>query len=57
MDPITPADLERELGVSVKRIRRFLRAEYGKLNRSVTPRWELTLPQADTVCAQFARTR
>ncbi|MEO8527678.1 MAG: hypothetical protein ABI435_01220 [Pseudolysinimonas sp.] len=54
-DELTPADLERELGVDQKRIRRFLRKEYGKLNRSVNPHWHLTHVQADEVRQRFGR--
>lgn len=51
-DPVTPADLSRELGVSQKRIRDFLRAEYGKLGPHQT-RWLLTEPQVVAVNAHF----
>jgi hypothetical protein len=37
-DQITPADLERELGVNQRRIRRYLRSQYGKLPPGET-RW------------------
>jgi hypothetical protein len=52
-DDVTPADLAKELGVDVKRIRVFLRATYGKLNRSVETRWKLTPDQAGTVRRHF----
>jgi hypothetical protein len=52
-DDLTPADLARELGIDAKRIRVFLRATYGKLNRSVETRWKLTLDRANTVRRHF----
>jgi hypothetical protein len=52
-DDVTPADLARELGIDAKRIRVFLRATYGKLNRSVETRWKLTPDQAGTVRRHF----
>jgi hypothetical protein len=52
-DDVTPADLARELGIDAKRIRAFLRATHGKLNRSVETRWKLTPDQASTVRRHF----
>ncbi|MGB3910240.1 MAG: hypothetical protein WBL06_07200 [Pseudolysinimonas sp.] len=54
-DDVTPADLAKELGIDAKRIRAFLRATYGKLNRSVETRWKLTPDQASKVRRHFAR--
>ncbi|MGB3910245.1 MAG: hypothetical protein WBL06_07225 [Pseudolysinimonas sp.] len=54
-DDVTPADLARELGIDAKRIRVFLRATYGKLNRSVESRWKLTPDQGASVRRHFAR--
>ena len=50
-EPITPADLARDLGVDVKRIRKFLRAEFGKL--SPPGRWELDEEKVATTIAHF----
>jgi hypothetical protein len=55
-DDVTPADLARELGIDAKRIRAFLRATYGKLNRSVVTKWKLRPDQAAAVRRRFART-
>ncbi len=55
-EPITPADLSRELDVSQRSIRAFLRAENGKLNPPMT-RWELTEEQAAKVLAHFRAKR
>jgi len=51
-EPITPADLARELGFSQKRIRDFLRAEYGTLVAPET-RWLLDAARAARVRANF----
>ncbi len=51
-DTATPADLSRELGVDAKRIRAFLRGQYGLLPSHET-RWHLTLEQAQAVRAHF----
>ncbi|MGX5695557.1 DUF6998 domain-containing protein [Agromyces soli] len=52
-DTLTPADLSRELGVSQKRIRDVLRAEYGLLD-AFTTRWALSDEQADRVRSRFS---
>ena len=52
-DQITPAELARELGVSPKRIRDFLRAKYGLLQTRLETRWLLSPAQADDVRAHF----
>jgi DNA-directed RNA polymerase sigma subunit (sigma70/sigma32) len=52
MDDTTPADLSRELSVSAKRIRDYLRAAYGTL-KPPTTRWRLTAAQADDVRRHF----
>lgn len=51
-DDTTPAELSRELGVSQKRIRDFLRAEYGLLD-TFTTRWLLSEEQANRVRSRF----
>ncbi|MDJ0335633.1 hypothetical protein QMG83_10405 [Salinibacterium sp. G-O1] len=48
----TPADLARELGITHKRVRDFLRAEYGKLTPPTT-RWELNSEQEAKVRLNF----
>jgi hypothetical protein len=52
-DDLTPADLARELGIDPKRIRQFLRAEWGKLP-PYTTRWSLTEEQARRVRQRFS---
>ncbi|MES1212066.1 MAG: hypothetical protein ABUT11_00815 [Leifsonia sp.] len=52
-DLLTPADLSRELGVSQRRIRDFLRKEYGKLEAFET-RWQLDSTQVETVRRAFS---
>ncbi len=47
-EPITPADLSRELGISQRRIRDVLRKWYGTLRPPET-RWRLTESQARAV--------
>jgi len=54
-DPITPNDLARELGVSAKKIRDYLRSKYGNLP-SFETRWHLTESQASDVRAHFSQT-
>ncbi len=51
-DLITPNDLARELGVSAKTIRDYLRSKYGTLP-SFETRWHLTESQASDVRAHF----
>jgi hypothetical protein len=51
----TPADLSRELGIDAKRIRDFLREQYGLLPPSET-RWRLNQERADAVRAHFRTT-
>ncbi|AZH77198.1 hypothetical protein CSX12_01340 [Microbacterium sp. Y-01] len=48
----TPARLSLELNVNQKRIRAFLREQYGRLPEGLN-RWELEDSQADAVRAQF----
>jgi hypothetical protein len=50
----TPTELSREIGVDQKRIRVFLRQKFGKLNKSVEPRWHLDAVRADIVRKHFA---
>jgi len=50
----TPARLSLELNISQKRIRGFLREEYGRLPADVA-RWELDDSQANAVRTRFAR--
>lgn len=52
-DTITPRELARELGVSTKAIRDFLRAEYGLLAERQLTRWELKGEEAARVRAHF----
>jgi DNA-directed RNA polymerase sigma subunit (sigma70/sigma32) len=49
----TPASLARELGISQKRIRDFLRKEYGKLKPFET-RWQLDPGKAAAVRRNFS---
>lgn len=51
-EPITPADLSRELGVDAKRIREYLRSEEGKLVAPET-HWLLDETKAAKVLAHF----
>lgn len=51
-DTTTPADLSRELSVDAKRIRDFLREQYGLLPPDET-RWHLTLEQDRAVRTRF----
>ncbi|WP_168225743.1 hypothetical protein [Pseudarthrobacter sp. NIBRBAC000502771] len=53
-DQVTPADLARELGVDQKRIREYLRSQYGKLPPDET-RWHPTAGQAEDVRNHFRR--
>ena len=53
-DPITPNELARELGVSAKTIRAFLRSQYGPLRRPFETRWKLSAEQVAAVRARFA---
>lgn len=53
--PTTPAQLSLELNIDQKRIRDFLRDQYGTLPEGVT-RWELEDSRADAVRARFVRT-
>jgi DNA-binding GntR family transcriptional regulator len=48
-DPITPADLSRELGVSQRSIRDFLRNKHGLLQTRFEKRWLLSDEQAAEV--------
>lgn len=50
----TPGDLSRELNVSPKKIRDYLRSKYGKLPPLVA-RWHLTSAQAADVRAHFGK--
>jgi len=55
-DPrLTPKDLARELGVTAKAIRAFLRSKYGKLDKSVVTRWRLDDDQVVLVRERFRR--
>lgn len=51
-DVVTPADLARELGVTQKRIRAFLRSGWGTLDNWTT-RWQLTDEQVRAVRSEF----
>jgi len=52
-DLLTPADLSRELEVSQKGIREFLRKEYGKL-KAFDTRWQLDAAKAEAVRRAFS---
>lgn len=49
---LTPADLSRELGVDQRKVRAYLREQYGRLTRSET-RWRLNDQRAAKVRARF----
>ena len=51
-DDTTPSDLERELGIDQRRIRHFLRQQYGNLP-SYTDNWHLNARAADDVRRHF----
>lgn len=51
-EQITPADLARELGVTPKTVRDYLRSTYGTLPAFVS-RWHLTAAQATKVREHF----
>jgi len=51
---IRPEDLARELGVSGKLIRAFLRAEFPRPIEAKNTSWILTEAQAEAVRARFA---
>lgn len=52
---VTPADLERELGVDARRIRQWLRDQgWQSVPRA---RWQLSSDQADAVRTAFRGTR
>ncbi|WP_166790541.1 hypothetical protein [Cryobacterium tagatosivorans] len=51
-EPVTPADLSRDLQVTQKRIRDYLREKYGTLPPHVS-RWLLTDEQATDVRIHF----
>ena len=55
MDPVTPAHLALELGVSSRDVRQVLRNAYGKLRDQATPttRWDLTPAQQQLVRDHF----
>lgn len=52
-DLITPQELSKELGVSAKAVREYLRSEYGLLAKCQLTRWELTGEEAARVRAHF----
>ena len=52
-EPITPRELARDLDVSGKRIRDYLRSRYGKLAERQLTRWELTDAEASDVRTHF----
>ena len=55
-DRITPAELAREFDVDQRLVRRFLRAEFGKLVAPET-RWHLDEEQAERTRSYFQSTR
>jgi hypothetical protein len=54
-EPVTPADLSRELSVDPRRIRAALRDRYGKVRDRQETRWLLTQEQVDEVRAAFRK--
>ena len=52
----TPAELSRELGIGQRRIRVFLRTEFGKLTPPET-RWQLNEERAARVRSHFVAIR
>lgn len=52
-EQITPEELARQLGVSGRQVRRYLRSKYGKLPPFVS-RWNLSSAQTADVRAHFA---
>lgn len=51
-DDITPADLERDLGIDQRRIRHYLRLQYGNLP-AYTDNWHLNVRAAADVREHF----
>ena len=51
-DDTTPADLERELGIDQRRIRHYLRQQYGNLP-AYTDNWHLNARAAEDVRTHF----
>lgn len=51
-DDTTPSDLERELGIDQRRIRHYLRQQYGNLP-SYTDNWHLNARAAEDVRTHF----
>lgn len=51
-DDTTPADLERELGIDQRRIRHYLRQQYGNLP-GYTDNWHLNARAAEGVRGHF----
>ena len=51
----TPGELARELGVSPKRVRDYLRSQYGLLAERNETRWQLDSLSADGVRVYFSR--
>lgn len=51
-DDLTPGDLERELGIDQRRIRHYLRQQYGNLP-AYTDNWHLNARAADDVRTHF----
>ena len=52
-NPVTPNDLARELGVSPRAIRVYLRSKYGRLAGRNETRWQLDGEQAADVRREF----
>jgi len=55
-DFVTPADLARELEISQRRVRNYLRERHGKLVRPDT-RWQLEAARANDVLSHFRAQR
>lgn len=53
--PLTPDDLARELGVSPRTIRAYVRSTYGRLEVRNETRWQLNREQASDVRREFQR--
>lgn len=54
-EPVTPNDLARELGVTPRTIRAYLRSKYGRLAGRNETRWQLDGGQATDVRREFQR--
>ena len=55
LEPVTPNDLARELGVTPRAIRAYLRSKYGRLAGRNETRWQLDGEEAADVRREFKR--